>query len=406
MELSQRSSEETLYSPLFINDWPKISLFSLADWLNGMAFRDFEFSSSGIPIIKIAEIKNGISGQTKFSNKEYNSKYSIKPGDMLFPWSGQPETSIDVHIWKDGIGWLNQHIFKVSANKLCNQKFLFYLLKYLKPTFISIAKNKQTIGLGHVTVSDLKKISVGLPSQNEQQVIAEILSSLDDKIELNRRLNLSLELLGQTFYKQLFTNNPEKGQWECKFLPEVFDINPTRELKSNESSPYLDIANTPIQGHRVINWYYRSFTSGTKFINGDTLLARITPCLENGKTAYVDFLENGQTGWGSTEFIVFHPKPPFPSEFGYFFARSKELRDFAIQNMSGTSGRQRVPTSCFSSFSISIPPELILKRFEDQVKDFMILIKDNDIQSRTLAKLRDTLLPKLISGLVRVKERD
>ena len=65
-----------------------------------------------------------------------------------------------------------------------------------------------------------------------------------------------------------------------------------------------------------------------RFMNGDAL-ARITPCLENGKTAYVDFLDEGQVGWGSTEYIVLRPKAPLPPEFAYCLARSDEFRDFA-----------------------------------------------------------------------------
>src|SRR5438477_2423653 len=101
--------------------------------------------------------------------------------------------------------------------------------------------------------------------------------------------------------------------------------------------------NMPTRGHCPDEVIQREFSSGTRFNNGDTLLARITPCLENGKTAFVDFLEEGQTGWGSTEFIVLCPKPPIPAFFGYCVARDNDFREFAIQQMTGTSGRQRVP---------------------------------------------------------------
>lgn len=77
------------------------------------------------------------------------------------------------------------------------------------------------------------------------------------------------------------------------------------------------------------------------FINGDSLLARITPCLENGKSAYVDFLEEGQVGWGSTEYIVMRSKDPFPLEMSYFILRHEAFRNYAIQSMNGSSGRQR-----------------------------------------------------------------
>ena len=99
--------------------------------------------------------------------------------------------------------------------------------------------------------------------------------------------------------------------WKAVRLPEAIDVNPRRTLRKGTVAPYLDMKNVPTYGHCPNNVIDREFTSGTKFENGDTLLARITPCLENGKTAFVDFLDEGQVGWGSTEFIVLSPKPPF-----------------------------------------------------------------------------------------------
>jgi type I restriction enzyme S subunit len=250
----------------------------------------------------------------------------------------------------------------------------------------------------------LSNISVIVPPLPEQRAIAGILSALDDKIELNRLLNATLESMARTVFRQWFVENEEAGKWEEVPLPEIIEVNPSRSLKKGEIAPYLDMANMPTQGHRGIEWIDRPFGSGTKFINGDTLLARITPCLENGKTAFVDFLKDGQAGWGSTEYIVFRPKPPLPPEYGYYLARSEELRSHAIQNMTGTSGRQRTPASCFDSYMIAKPPSELANRFGGFAKSVIEKIKANDEESRTLASLRDALLPKLMRGEVRVKE--
>ncbi len=148
--------DEKLYQPYFNPKWNKCILYELADWFNGFAFKSSNFSEKGKPIIKIAELKNGITEQTKFTNQEFDKVILVKKGDLLFSWSGQPEKSIDVFWWKGPKGWLNQHIFKVIP-KNCDKKFLYYLLKYLRPNFIDIARNKQTTGLGHVTKKDLQK---------------------------------------------------------------------------------------------------------------------------------------------------------------------------------------------------------------------------------------------------------
>ena len=126
-----------LYYPEFDPEWLRHSLYDLATWINGMAFKDINFANLGTPVIKIAEIRNGVSGQTKFTQEKYDQKYFLQDGDMLFCWSGQPETSIDTYWWRGGEGWLNQHIFKVLPNQgLVDRSFFYQLLRYLRPTFV------------------------------------------------------------------------------------------------------------------------------------------------------------------------------------------------------------------------------------------------------------------------------
>jgi type I restriction enzyme S subunit len=128
--------------------------------------------------------------------------------------------------------------------------------------------------------------------------------------------------------------------------------------------------------------------------------------LENGKTALVDFLTEGEYGWGSTEFIVFGPKKPLNPWFVYCLARNQEFREHAIRAMSGTSGRQRVEIGCFNSFPIVIPPAEIAVTFGDTVSPWFSQMKMNDEQSATLNVIRDALLPKLLSGEIRVKDAE
>lgn len=279
--------------------------------------------------------------------------------------------------------------------------------------------------------ADIPNFSMPLPPLAEQKAIAAVLGALDDKIELNRRMNATLEAMARALFQSWFVDfdpvrakldgrqpphldpttaslfpdsfedsplGPIPKGWAAQPLPDAIEVNPRRTLKSGTIAPYLDMKNLPTQGHSAEEVIDREFSSGTKFQNGDTLLARITPCLENGKTGYVDFLEDGQVGWGSTEYIVLAPKPPLPPQFGYLLARSDNLRTHAIQNMTGTSGRQRVPSECFNTFWLAVPPPDIAHRFDEQTFPLMAKIKSHSSESRTLAALRDTLLPKLLSG--------
>jgi type I restriction enzyme S subunit len=220
-----------------------------------MAFRNIQFTGIGRPVIKIAEIKNGVSGQTKFTDAEYECCYFVTAGDMLFSWSGQPETSIDVSWWHGPDGWLNQHIFKVQPNEeLCDWHFFYYLLKYLKPSFIAIASNKQTTGLGHVTTRDLKNIQVGIPPLPEQHAIAAILGALDDKIELNRQMNQTLEAMAQALFKSWFVDfEPfrDQGMEDSPLgrIPRGWDIGKLSNLCSTQYGYTASAIEEPVGPH-------------------------------------------------------------------------------------------------------------------------------------------------------------
>ncbi|MFO7852633.1 MAG: restriction endonuclease subunit S [Bacteroidota bacterium] len=172
--------------------WKITSLFETGKFINGAAFRsdDFTTKNIGIPIIKISELKNGITKQTNFANKNYDKKYLLGENeyDILFSWSGSPETSLNIFFWIDGLAWLNQHIFKVIPEP--NLRYwLIYTLKYLKKFFINLAKNKQTTGLGHVTVSDLKTKIIFLPIKSVLDEYNAIISPIHNLFISNLKEN-------------------------------------------------------------------------------------------------------------------------------------------------------------------------------------------------------------------------
>jgi len=275
-----------------------------------------------------------------------------------------------------------------------------------------------------------------VPRIKEQRAIAAVLGALDDKIRHNRKAAQDLESLARAIFKAWFLDfDPVKAKaagatsfqsmsqavfdtlpnrlietdiglipytWELTPLTELFDINPSYTLRKGETAPYLDMKNMPINGHSPDEVGERPFGSGTKFVNGDTLIARITPCLENGKTAFVDFLPDGAIGWGSTEYIVLKPKVSIPPIFAYLLARTNEFRSFAIQSMTGTSGRQRVPYSALQHFKIPAPPEEILTDFGNLINPIIARSSAYTRESHAIAQLRDSLLPKLMSGFLRV----
>jgi type I restriction enzyme S subunit len=313
-------------------------------------------------------------------------------------------------------------------------RFISYFLRGLD--FQAYSDKAAVPGLNR---NHLHQARVRIPNDvNEQRAIAHILGALDDKIELNRRMNATLEEMARALFKSWFVDfdpvrakaagrdpglppdlaalfpdsfqDSELGEipvrWGVRALPDAIWVNPPRSLQKDARAPYVEMSNLPNDSARVTHWTERPFVSGTRFVNGDVLLARITPCLENGKTAFVDFLDTGQVGWGSTEFIILHSKPPLPPEYAYFLARCDNFRDHAIQNMTGTSGRQRVPAGCLHRYPMVIPPENVARCFGEMVSPILAAIKHHDTQNATLAAIRDALLPRLLSGQLRVKDAE
>ncbi|MFN8049805.1 MAG: restriction endonuclease subunit S [Ancrocorticia sp.] len=163
--------------------WETRPLYEVARFVNGAAFRteDFCDPADGLPVVKIAELKDGLTAQTKYSKRNVSEDQRIDTGDLLYSWSGSPDTSLDAFLWSLGPGLLNQHIFKVISPNAAHQRFIFYLLKSLRSVLVETARNKQTTGLGHVTVADMKRLQVCWASTLVMAAFDQLVSALYDK---------------------------------------------------------------------------------------------------------------------------------------------------------------------------------------------------------------------------------
>ena len=293
----------------------------------------------------------------------------------------------------------NQSCYGVrNIETIVSQDYLYYLLKN------SINDLKQMSHGGvfdTITKNTFDSIDILLPPLKEQGRIAGILSSLDDKIDLLTRQNRTLEAMAETLFRQYFIENP-KADWNDGVIADIIDFNPTRKLSKDTIAPFLEMSNLSTTTYAPNRWYDRAFSSGTKFKNGDTLLARITPCLENGKTAYVDFLEEEQVAWGSTEYIVMCTKGGLHPFFAYIIAKYQDFRDYAESCMSGSSGRQRVDVDNLKGYEIKMPDSGTIKQFNVSVDSIVGKMNCNNNQIRSITKLRDTLLPKLMNNEIKI----
>lgn len=198
--------------------WEEVPLYDTANYVNGSAFKSEDFSEddSGVPIVKIAELKQGITGQTKFTTKKFQSKYAIKSGDMLYSWSGSPETSLEVFKWFGGCGWLNQHIFKLNFSSTEQRYFTYYLLKHLKPLLVQTAMDKQTTGLGHVTVADMKRIKVAYPETKVLEAFSDAVGSFYEQDSKMCEQISTLAALRDNLLLKLLSGELSVGECECR----------------------------------------------------------------------------------------------------------------------------------------------------------------------------------------------
>jgi len=418
-------------------DWKEVSLGEVIELKRGYDLPKDKRSAGNVPIVS----SSGVS--------DFHSEAMVKGPGVV---TGRYGTIGEVFYVSDDYWPLNTTLY-VRDFKGNDPRFISYFLKTLD--FQSYSDKGAVPGINR---NHLHLAKVRIPGKSTQKSIARVLSSLDSKIDLNRRINQTLETMAQAIFKSWFVDFapvktkivaiqegrdplraamsaisgksdaeldalppdqhaplaataalfPEEMEvselgeiprgWFVRTMPDCFDVNPSRTLKKGSLAQYLDMANVPTNSARVKNVVPREFTSGSKFRNGDTLLARITPCLENGKTAFVDFLRGEEVGWGSTEFIVLRPKNGLPDLFAYFLCRDPDFRAFAIAQMAGTSGRQRVPNDCFGNYKLVEPAQPVAIEFGRLAVAALNQIKALDEEAKTLASLRDTLLPKLLSG--------
>jgi restriction endonuclease S subunit len=404
----------SLYEPHFAASWPRRSLWETADWTNGLAFRAFAFSDDGDPVIKIAELKGGISGQTKFTRQAFDPKYRVLPGDVLYSWSGSPETSLDVFVWDGPAGWLNQHIFKVEVTEGLDRNFHIQLLRYLRQNLVAIATNKQTTGLGHVTQKDMRRMVVAIPPLPEQRRIAAILGALDDKIELNRKMNRTLEEMAQALFKSWFVDfdgcedlvESEIGWvprgWNIRSLDAIADFLNGAACQKYPASEGEDLL--PVIKIRELNQGVTTQTDRATATIPDKWHVRDGDVLFSWSGSLVVKVWTG--GLGALNQHLFkvtseaYPRWFFLSWVQHHLAEFQGIAADKATTMGHIKRHHLTDAKCV------VPPADVLAKVGALMEPLVERMVANDLESRTITELRDILLPKLISGDLRMSEAE
>jgi len=388
----------------------KISVTTLGDLIEfqrGYDLPKSSFVDGNVPVIS----SNGILG--------FHNEYKVKAPGITIGRSGT--VGFPHYIEKDFFPH-NTALF-VKDFKGNNPKYIFYLLQTLGLNDRKTGSGVPTMNRNHLHPI---KVTTYLDLESQQK-IAAVLSSLDSKIELNNKINAELEAMAKMLYDYWFVqfDFPDKDGkpyktsggkmvwndelkreipegWEVGVASDLFDFNPSLSLKMGVVASYIDMDALPTNGFMTKDVQQKEFNGGLKFQNGDVVIARITPCLENGKTGLITLFDNDEIGFGSTEFIVMRGKKRSLSCFAAFLSRSELFRKFAIANMIGTSGRKRVDSKMLESFSLALPDNEILEKFEKVIGSFFQKTSVNIKENQTLSELRDWLLPMLMNGQVKV----
>jgi type I restriction enzyme S subunit len=269
-----------------------------------------------------------------------------------------------------------------------------------------------------VNRNHLHVLPVTIPEPETQMRIAAVLETFDVLIENSRRRIAMLEQMAQAIYREWFVHfrypgheddelgdsplGPIPADWEVIPVSSAIEINPSVRGSKGSEVPFVAMGDlTP--GLMIVGpGSSRRFgTGGSRFTRHDTLFARITPSVEHGKTGFVQFLNDGDVGMGSTEFLVFRGRRLSPYST-YLLARRDDLRQHAIGSMFGASGRQRVNNACFDTFAVAVPPVTLERRFASYVAPAFASVEVLSQVQRGLERLRDLLLPKLVSGAIDV----
>jgi type I restriction enzyme S subunit len=407
-----------------------IALGELITTQKGFAFKSAWFSKEGRKIVKVSNFSANsvdLSSLAHISEElaQKHERYQLATGDILIQtvgsWPSNPASVVGkvvrVPCGVEG-ALLNQNAVKLTPLPGVHNGYLYYALKSSAFSNYIVGTAQGAANQASITLDSIKGYCFNLLSFPTQHRIASILSAYDELIENNTRRIKILEEMARRLYEEWFVQFRFPGYeevgfeeselglipegWEVVALERAVEINPKTKVDRDDKKVFVPMGALSETGMVVSGCEIKSGNSGSKFQNGDTLVARISPCLENGKTGFVDFLPASQpTACGSTEFIVLRSRSLCP-EMVYCLARSERLREVAMKSMSGATGRQRVRVESLVGFLIAHPNgELIAKYHafaQPCFREIRILANKNE----NLRAQRDLLLPKLISGEIDV----
>ena len=382
-----------------MEEWKEYRFTDVASLTNGRAYLQPELQSVGkYKIVRVGNLSGG--DKWFYSDMELPQEKYCNKGDLLYAWA----CSFGPYIWEGDKTIYHYHIWKVDVNSaVADKMFLYYYLKYYTPKWMGFTNGSVMM---HITKGSLEKQIVSLPSLPTQQKIASILSSLDEKIEVNRRINDNLEQQAQALYKQWFVNKRQK-EWNMGVVSDYYDITigktPPRKEKqwfsfNEKDRVWVSISDMGTCGI-FINNSSEYLTSeaiskfNVKIVPNNTVLLSFK--LTVGRVAISDGIMT------TNEAIAhFNTDKEYLLEYTYL-----ALKAYEFSNLGSTSSiATAVNSKIIKTMSWMMPDDATLYKFHDLTSPIFIKIKNNIRENQKLITLRDTLLPKLMSGELSVND--
>lgn len=395
------------------NEWKSYKLGELATFFNGRAYKNEEFLSYGTPIVRIQNLTG--EGKTVYSNLELENNKYINNGDLIFAWSA----TFGPYIWKGPKSIFHYHIWKIECNKdLLDKEFFYYKLHQITKALKGSGNGTLFV---HITKGQMENTEILIPDLRHQRRIAEILTSLDEKIELNSSINQTLEEIARSIYNEWFSNynypnadgkrkHSELGEipieWDVDSIGKICYVQNGYAFKSNDfqekgdigiikikniNGNIVDIENTDFVDVNVVEKLDKKFK-----IESGSLLIAMTGA-EVGKIGLVPL--NHKNLWLNQRVGMFKEKANYSNLFLYLLL-STENYQTTIQNSALGSAQPNISASAIENIRAIIPTDEVIEQFGKIVKPIFTKILDNLAENETLKSTRDNLLPKLILGEV------
>lgn len=401
--------------------WRDLRLGDAIRIKHGFAFKGKFFTDSGTHIVLTPgnfHEKGGFRlrpGKDRYYSGEIPDGYILDERDLIIAMTEQgPGLLGSSALIPEGVKCLHNQrlgLVEVQDKSVLDKRFLYHLFN-TKPVRAQIIGSATGTKVRHTAPERINNVTVSIPpSVDEQRRISEVISAYDELIGSNWRRIWLIEQTTRLLYEEWFVHlrfpghervtitNGVPDRWERTTVADAIEVNPKEKFCTSSFVRYTPMSglSTSLMTVDLTKLEKRIKPTAVRFRNGDTLFARITPSLENGKTGFVNFLDDDEIACGSTEFIVLRGKL-VSAYFVYCLARTSHFRQSAIKSMIGSSGRQRVQVSCFDDYSIVIPSQFVRDQFDKICESMFSQIANLVAQMYSLGKARDLLLPRMMSG--------